>query len=122
MPTQPAATPPPEVEPEGTPPTTEPTPTPATPDQPEPDSNGWGADGTWPHWAYTGPDRIYSQVPVTATTGTIISWPSDPGMGDGCWTTTDEPVNTLPDNYRPEPTEAEAAKARGDVDEHPKEG
>lgn len=112
MPTQPAATPPPEVEPEGIPAPAEPTPT--TPDQPQPDSNGWGADGGWPHWAYAGPDRIYSNIPVTATTATIIAWPTNPGLGDGCWTTTTDDANTLPDNHRPEPTEAEAAKLRGD--------
>jgi hypothetical protein len=116
MPTTPATEPPPpEVDTEGTPP-------PAEPDQAEPDSNGWGADGTWPNWAYTGPDRIYSNIPITATTGAIITWPTDPGIGDGCWTTTDDDANTRPDNWRPEPTHAEAAKARGDATDDIKEG
>lgn len=116
MPTKPVATPPPEVEPKGVP--AEPT----APDQPQPDSNGWSADGTdtappeWNNWAYNGPDRTYSQIPITATTGTTLRWHHDPGLGDGCWTRTDDEPNALPDNHRPEPTEAEAAKLRGDDD------
>jgi hypothetical protein len=77
---------------------------------------------SWGNWAYTGPDRIYTNVPITTTTGTIIHWHTDPGLGDGCWTSTTAAPNRRPDNYRPEPTEAEAAKLRGDDDDTPKEG
>lgn len=108
------AAPPPEDPSEGTP--TEPALITVTTDPETVTTTSWG------NWAYTGPDRIYTNIPITATTGTIIHWHTNPGLGDGCWTATTTAPNRRPDNYRPEPTEAEAAKLRGDDDETPKEG
>jgi hypothetical protein len=113
MPTKPADPTPPEVDTDGA--STAPDPT--TP----PEAELVPLAGDWSNWAYAGPDRIYTAVPVTVTTGAILHWYSNPGLNDGCWTTTDQPANTLPDNWRPEPTEAEAAKLRGDA-ETSKEG
>ncbi len=79
--------------------------------------------GEWFNWQYNGPDgRIYSNIPVTVTNGAIIHWHTNPGLGDGCWTTTTNPPNTKPDNWRPEPTDDEAAKLRGDNTKPPQEG
>lgn len=59
----------------------------------------------WLNYLYTGPDgRIYTNIPLTATNGAVITWHSLPAT-DGAWTATDEPANTFPDNHRPEPTD-----------------
>ena len=68
----------------------------------------------WGNWLYTGPDgRIYTDIPWTSTAGGVLTWHTCPAT-DGAWTSTDEPVNTWPDNKQPEP-DAEPADT-------PKEG
>jgi hypothetical protein len=65
---------------------------------------------TWPNWYYAGPDRIYTNIPVTVTTGDIVTWHSDPGLGDGSWTVTTKAANKLPDNHREDPATLLAAE------------
>jgi hypothetical protein len=91
---------------------------PAEADQPEPTPKESTPEpaAEWSNWLYTGPGvRVYTTVPVTATAGVVITWHSNPGT-DGAWQRTDEPANTMPDNYRPEPESADGGA------EHTEEG
>lgn len=55
----------------------------------------------WPNWRYVGPvERVYADIPVTVSTGDIVSWPENPGT-DGNWEQTADPATRKPDNYRP---------------------
>jgi hypothetical protein len=58
-------------------------------------------DPGWPTWRYTGPERIYSHIPITVQDGDVLVWPQLPA-DDGSWASTTSPATTLPDNYRPE--------------------
>lgn len=83
---------------------------PAPPDPPDQTQPAEVAEPApdWQNWLYTGPGvRIYTNIPLTATNGAIITWHSQPAT-DGCWTTTTDPANTRPDNYRPEPADGGA--------------
>lgn len=62
----------------------------------------------WRNWYYTGHERIYTNIPVTVTTGDIVHWHSDPGLGDGSWTATTAAANKHPDNYRKDPAPSAA--------------
>lgn len=71
--------------------------------EPEPEQPQTGPP--WQNWLYTGPDgRIYTNIPLTATIGAIITWHSIPAT-DGAWQPTDAPATVMPDNHRPEPDE-----------------
>lgn len=69
----------------------------------------------WSNWRYIGhrDDLVYTAVPVTPQPGDVVGWWGPPGH-DGLWESTDDEVTRMPDNHRPEITEAEAAKLRGD--------
>lgn len=81
----------------------------------EPDHTG----PPWLNYRYVGHDggRVYAEVPVTVVPGDVICWHSSPGLD---WEITDEPVNKMPDNYRPEPEPADDES--GPAEQQPLEG
>jgi len=70
----------------------------------------------WGNWRYTGTGhpRTYTNVPVTPETGDVVGWWGPPGT-DGCWEPTDADPTRMPDNWRPDLSDAEHAKLRGDT-------
>ncbi len=73
----------------------------AAADRPEqaPDEPAGPPDPTC--WEYTGPQRLYSNVPVTVRAGDVVAWVGAPA-DDGCWAEHDGPATVRPDN---EPTD-----------------
>jgi len=67
----------------------------------------------WGRWRYTGPPgRVYTIVPVTPQPGDVVeTW----GPLDGCWEPTDAEPTRMPDNWRPDLTDEEHARLRGDT-------
>jgi hypothetical protein len=64
-------------------------------------------------WRYTGPPmRRYLNIPVTVCDGDVVTWP-EPPANDGLWSATTDAPNRLPDNYRPDMTDEQAAVLRG---------
>lgn len=70
----------------------------------------------WGNWRYLGhrTDIVYTAVPVTPAPGDVVGWWGPPGH-DGCWEQTDAEPTRMPDNHRPDITEEQAAKLRGDT-------
>jgi hypothetical protein len=81
----------------------------AVPEEPDAETPVWG------NWRYTGPPgRVYPTVPVTPEPGDVLAHLGPPS-GDGCWESTDAKPNRMPDNWRPDLSEDEHARLRGDV-------
>lgn len=68
----------------------------------------------WGRWRYSGPaGRCYTSTPVTPEPGDVVEcW--GPPAADGFWEATDAEPTRMPDNWRPDPTDEEHAKLRGD--------
>lgn len=49
-------------------------------------------------WRYSGPERIYTAIPVTVRDGDIVEWVGLP-PDDGCWTRINESATRRPDNH-----------------------
>lgn len=49
-------------------------------------------------WRYSGPERMYTAIPVTVRDGDVVEWVGPP-PDDGCWTRTSEAATVRPDNH-----------------------
>lgn len=80
--------------------------TPSPAPEPEPtDEAGPSVEVTagpeWGNWVYTGPPgTTWTNVPLTASPGDILTWYGPPGTG---WVATDAEATVRPDNWRPDP-------------------
>ena len=88
----------------------------AVPIEPAPPAEPVEPAPVWGNWRYLGhrTDIVYTAVPVTPQPGDVVGWWGPPGH-DGLWEPTDAEPTRMPDNHRPDITEEQAAKLRGDT-------
>lgn len=61
------------------------------------------ASPEWGNWRYVGhANTTFTNVPLTAHPGDILSWCGSPGVG---WEAADAAPTVRPDNWRPDPDE-----------------